>query len=285
MRRRRLLALAAGLAPTAGCLAQGPGTASPTTEDPCSSASVPAEPTLATPTETGRTREVADGATATVAPVGVRRLVRTFEVDSPVHVDVAGAANRQFLVAVVTVRDDGTPTTPDGESPPVGVSVDGRRDPEGPPYIVGDRYGWTAGGTALAFPVPVESPDAAAVVWGSPGDVDARWPLSDALLARMGRAPAFEVTAFEVPDRVEAGTRFPVRVAVGNDGDRDGRFLAEFGARVVSDVGEVAFPVPAGETVERCLLADAPEYTEDSGTFPVVLDWGVDRRRESVTLA
>lgn len=291
MQRRHFLARVSGVSATfAGCLGQGsvpapettPGTDSPT--PPCSDPMVPPQPTLVEP-EAGDPVEFGGGRTVTVGFVGLYRSVRTYGVDSPVHLDVATPADAQFVVAEVALGDDGDPVEPSQEPIPVAIEVDGVENPVDRPVII-EEPGWTTAGTLVGFPVPVAPADAAAVVWtGDGGGNDTpRWRLPAGITESLGTAPQFSVEALQTPPWTDRTGEFPVRVTVSNTGDRDGRFLAEFGVAVISDVGETAFEVPAGETVERCLLAATGHVAAGYSSLPVVLDTGSQRIRREVPL-
>jgi hypothetical protein len=68
---------------------------------------------------------------------------------------------------------------------------------------------------------------------------------------------------------------------VANRGDREARFLAEFGHGLISDVGEVELTVPVGEQRTHTALIDPP-YSDTTEHIPVVLDWGAARRQVEV---
>jgi hypothetical protein len=282
--RRRVLSLAgAALATTTGCngFVGDDGQPSRGGGPFCPAPERPPEATLPAPGE-GRTVDLDDARSATVSFVGLFESVRTRAVRSSVHVDVAVPPGEQFVVATVEVRDDGERTTPTTGDEPLTVSVDGERNPAGRPVLV-DAYGWEPDGTTLGFPVPVASADAAALTWTGDGG-PARWDLPPAIRSALGRAPAFVVERFETPASVPRGDAVPVRLAVRNEGDRDGRFLAEFGVKLVSDVGEISFSVPAGETVERCFEVTPSNRYADVEELPVVLFRGDLNRRRTVAL-
>lgn len=277
MHRRTILsALAAGL--TAGC--GGAGTPTPT--PPCTGATEPPAPAFQ-PGGDGRTKRTSAGS-ATVAIVGLRAAVPTPAVGSPAHVDVAAPAGEQFVVAEVILRDGaGEPRAPDGDLP-LAVEVDGERNPRGRPVLV-DTFGWNSGGTPVAFPVAAAAAESAALVWTPPDGEAVRFPLAADVVSRFPRTPAFAVETLAAPDRVTRGDPFPVRLAVANDGDRAGRFLAEFGTDLVSDVGEVSFPVPAGRTRDHCFQLRPGHYPPGRSEVDVVLRRGSTTLRRPVAVA
>lgn len=291
MNRRQFLALCGGGSGViAGCLGHGSVPASETTlvtdspTTPCSDPAVPPKPTLADP-GAGETVQLGGDRAVTVAFVDLYRSVRTHGVSSTTHLDVATPADAQFVVAEITVTVDGKPVDPSGEDLPVAIEVDGVRNPADRPVVI-NELGWTAAGTLVGFPVPDEPADNAAVVWTSDGGGNdtTRWMVPAGIEDSLGTAPRFSVESVVTPSWTDRSGSFPVQVTVSNDGDRDGRFLAEFGVAVISDVGEIAFGVPAGETVARCLFVEPGHVPEGYSSLPVVLDTGVQRVRTDVPL-
>lgn len=274
--RRRLLGVAA--AALAGCL--GPATGTPRTGT--YSPTPQTDPDSPTPTTEsaagpqsyalGETHETTAGEPVTVSDADVHvSIVSRHVAGSSTHPDVGLAGRGQFLVV------DHDPIDPAS----FGIRIDGER-------IGRERYepiGPDEGRTAFA--VPLVDAHSAAVVWVG-GDDPVRWELPAAVVRDFGARPRFEVETFDVPDAISPGEPIDVTLRVTNVGDRDGRFLAELGAVVISDFGEVWFDVPRGETVERHFSLIPPTYTPMYGAgedeLPVVLDWGADRLKKTVRL-
>lgn len=220
--------------------------------------------------------------TVTVETAVVRRSVASMNVLSPAHVDVAAPADAQFVACEVRTDGDPTPAVEDFGVVADGAAVEGR--------AVG---WWPASGPdgdllRVAVEVPVGRYDRAAVAWRRPGAGTVQWALPRAQVRALGRVPAFDVLRFGVPDSVHEGESIDVTLEVANVGDRDGRFLAELGAVVLSDVGEVRFDVPAGESVSHEETLTPSLYTPMSGDkgdpLRVVLNWGTGEMEREVAV-
>lgn len=274
MNRRRYLEATVGLAAVAlaGCASSGPddppgdgqGTA------PASTATVTDSHTpTPTPAGTGPGGETlrAGDAAVTITDPRVRPSIR----HAGVHVDVRASPDAQYLV--VDAETEGTPVT----ELRLSLGTSGPRRTAGATAV-----GRTGGGESatVAFEVPVESYETASLVLKA-GEEAASWPIPEAQRRNLGRAPAFSVEALDVPDEVRHGEPFEASFTVANEGDREARFLAEFGHGLVSDTGEVAVQVPAGERRTH-VGGIEPYYESDPETVPVILDWGLDRRRVAV---
>lgn len=253
MKRRAALTLLG--AALAGCTNRLPATDSPGDDSP-------------TPGERLDPGETYGNGVA-VEDFDARVSIATPDVSSTAHLDVAAFAGDQFLLADVTGVDADALGAFD-------VALDGE--------LLG-AHTYRVGGfepTPMAFRVPTRDVETAAVVRT---DEDVRWRVPDEVTAALGKRPSFRVREFETPDSVEAGEAIDVELAVENDGDRGGRFLAELGATVLSDVGEVSFDVPVGETVRKT-FAVSPALATPPGddSFRVVLDWGTGEMDATVTV-
>lgn len=262
MNRRRYLEYVSGIAALgfAGCTG-GPADGSPTPGNG------PSPSPTSTP-ETPDTLEAGDYA-ARLSDPRVRASVR----EAGVHLDVNAVADTQFLVFHVETDD-----TPLDELPislvADGTTVAGRASFVGRPD--------SKRNAPVAFPVSVGSYTSAAVVLDASGEAE-RWPLPDSIVTTLGTAPDFRVDSLNVPESVQHGDSFQASFTVSNRGDRDARFLAEFGHTLISDTGEVEVTVPEGESRTHDQLIE-PYYESDPDTVPVVLDWGLNRRRVEVAV-
>lgn len=261
MDRRQYLATVGGLAALglAGCTDQ-PTATGDTSDDPTTTPTD--DPTQGTP----MTLQAGDYSVSLAAP-RVRPSVRV----AGTHVDVQVAADTQYLVfdadAERTAIDD----------LPLSVVADGTTV-AGSPSFVGRPETRRVG--PVAFPVPVETYDSTAVVLKLDSESDS-WNMPDDIVTTLGRAPVFEVESLDVPDRVDHGDSFDASFTVANRGDREARFLAEFGHGLISDVGETELTVPVSEQRTHTERIDPP-YSDTTDSIPVVLDWGVARRRVEV---
>lgn len=293
MGRRALLGLfGSGVAALAGCLDRdGPsdtpggtpppgtpltetpptGTPNGTTPTDSPTPSPTAPPSGDTTLEMGETFEGSSGVTETVEAVRVEKLIRTATL-SGVHIDVAWYRDDQF--GVVDVLEDPTREFHlrlDGALYPLPQQMVYRATPPG-------SHGFTGN---PAFRIPVERYDEGAVVWRRPNDDLVEWTVPAETLAQFATQPAFQIRAFEAPESVSKGEAFYASFTVANTGDRDGRFITEFGAGPISDHGEVVVDVPVGETrTERAPME--PYYSEDAESVDVVLDWGKERLTRTV---
>lgn len=211
-----------------------------------------------------------DGPIVVADPAVRRSIVSRHVAGSSVHPDVGAHAGAQFLV----VRLSGAPAEE------FVVEADGQA-------IEGNRYEPIEPDAGLtAFQVTVIEADTAAVVWTG-GDEPVRWKLPDPVVDAIGTPPQYELREFTVPDSVSPGEPIETTLTVANVGERNGRFLAEHGAVVMSDVGEVWFDVPQGETVTKEFSLTPSVYTpmyNSNDELTVVCDWGSDRAERTVTV-
>lgn len=278
-RRDVLRAVAAGAVGLAGCTTT-PSTSGPDGRSPSDertpATGTPAAATTSTaeePLPVGETyRSPRNGTSVTVREVVVTKQTGSTSVGSSTHVDVACVPGHQFVTLDVVATDgSGDSVLSDLR---FAVTVDGVAYPE-----PGDHWYWSfprptterPGKPAVAVPV-AEASDATAVLRRDDGP-DVRWRLGTETVARLARAPSFAVESFAAPDAVERGSHYDVTFTVANDGDRDGRFLAEVGGGPLSDHPEVGVPVPAGgrRTVTETV---APGYPERATALDATLEWG-----------
>jgi hypothetical protein len=259
MDRRRYLATIGGLASLglSGCTDQFPDTAGDTGDDPT---------TTPTDDSTPATLQASDF-TVSLDDPRVRPLVRV----ARTHVDVRAAADTQYLVL------DADAERTDIDDLPLSVVVDETTVADAPVFVGRPE---TRRSGPVALPVPVDAYDSARVVLKADGESDG-WGAPDDIVATLGRAPVFEVESLDVPDRVSHGGSFEASFTVSNRGDREARFLAEFGHGLISDVDETELTVPVGEQRTHAERIDPP-YGDETDSIPVVLDWGVARRRVEV---
>jgi hypothetical protein len=270
MDRRQYLATAGGFAALglAGCTDQLPagtgdaGDGPTPTGDPTTTPTD--EPASGTPAMLR-----AGGYTVTLASPRVRPSVRV----AGDHVDVMAEAATQYLV--LDVKAEGTAL----DEVPLSAVADGTTVAERGSFVGRPR---SQRDGPMAFPVPVDSYDSAAVVLDADGESD-RWAAPEGIVATLGAAPTFEVESLDVPDRVSYGDSFEASFTAANRGDREARFLAEFGHGLISDVGEVELTVPLDERRTHTQRIDPP-YGDRTETIPVVLDWGVARQRVEVAV-
>ncbi|MFB6080988.1 MAG: hypothetical protein ABEJ81_08325 [Haloferacaceae archaeon] len=280
--RRRLLALAGPTLTVGGCLGSSAGDDATTDEQTTAGTTIDETPRRTTTPPDGPVRrapgeryETADGWSLTVDPVGVQQGVLRFGV----HIDPVWESGSQFLVADVAVDGDGAPDPTDLN---IFVRTD-TLDRSDRQYVHGET---NADGRRQRFgyPVPTDpSPSRAAVVW-SPDDGPAvRWSLGSDLVEALGAAPDFAVESFSVPETAVPDDEFEATLSVGNDGDRDGTFLAEVGNALISDQPEVTLDVPVGETVTGHPPVEA--HFGDGDELPVVLRWSDGTERRTVRRA
>lgn len=268
MDRRRYLATVGSLAGLglAGCTDRFPAPDGDSGDDPTNTPTD--DPTTPTDEPTPMTLQAGDYTLSLDSP-RVRPSVRV----AGTHVDVRVAADSQYLVlyadAERTAIDD----------LPLSVVADGTTVADSPVFV-GRPETRRAG--PVAFPVPVDTYDSAAVVLDADGESDS-WDVPDDIVTTLGSAPVFEVESLDVPDSVSHGDSFEASFTVANRGDREARFLAEFGHGLISDVGEVEVTVPIDEQRTHTERIDPP-YSDNTDSIPVVLDWGVARRRVDVAV-
>jgi hypothetical protein len=166
----------------------------------------------------------------TVGNPRVGKAVTTRGVHDPRVLAHAG----QFVI--VDVHVDGSP--PDRlDDVTLGSSVAGTPLPDGDPVTALDEGGF-------GFPFPAERHETAAIRW-EPDDGAVLWDLPETVRDALASEPVFRVEEFAVPRR---DGRLVLELAVANDGDRDGRFLAEVSIGGFSGREIIGFPVPAGES-------------------------------------
>jgi hypothetical protein len=261
MRRRQYLATAGGLAAIglAGCTDQLPGTAGDAGDGPSP-----------TPTDDPTPMRLQAGEyTVSLSTPRVRPSVRV----AGTHVDVEAAADTQYLV----LRADAEGVAVDDLQ--LSVVADGATVADASVFVGRPESRRDA---PVAFPVPVAAYDAAAVVLEAGGESD-RWDAPDGIVTTLGSAPTFRVDSLDVPDSVSRGDSFEASFTVSNHGDREARFLAEFGHRLISDTDEAELTVPVGEQRTHTEQI-SPPYSDRTDSIPVVLNWGVARRRVEVAV-
>jgi hypothetical protein len=253
-------------APTAASTTQ-------TSEDPspATDTRTPGERTLAL----GETHEARDGTTVTVNDVRVRKLIRSTSVGSSTHIDVACLEDSQFAVADAEATDgDGNSVLDDAR---FAIEVDGTRYPR-----PDENWYWAFPPGSHerpgvpAFAVPIEDVSTAAVVWFPEDEEPVRWTVPAETVGSLGRAPRFSVCTLDVPDSISRDDSFEASFTVANAGDRDGAFVAEFGAGGVSDHGEAHVSVPAGSERNYTKRMD-PNYPDGTEEIEVTLAWGCGR--------
>jgi len=271
MDRRQYLATAVGLG--AGSLAGCTSYFEDETDTAGTENSSPVDPSTGGSSGTGSPAPpntlTAGSYTVTLAKPRVRASIR----DAGVHVDVRAEHGSQFLVL------DAETGASRLEEIPVRVVADGEPITNGL-SLVGRPDGKTSG--VIGFPVPVSDYETVAVVLES-ADETARWQVPGGTVEMLSRAPEFTVDGIEVPHSVGVGESFDASFTVANDGDRDARFLAEFGHTMLSDTGEVEVAVPVGERRTHTSTID-PFYDESPAEIPVILDWGLQTRRATVAV-
>lgn len=206
--------------------------------------------------------------TATLSNPRVRASIRT----GGVHLDVHDEVETQFLVFGISA--DGTRL----EELPLTLRADGSQV-DATPTLVG--LPGAEDEVEGAFAVPHGSYEAAEVVLEADDETD-RWSVPSDLLLALGSAPDFVVESLDVPESVPDVRPFQASFTVSNGGDREARFLAEFGHGLVSDTGEVELTVPPGEQRTHTRQIEPPDGDYES--IPVVLDWGHVRRGVEVTV-
>ncbi|MCT9095941.1 hypothetical protein [Haloarchaeobius sp. HME9146] len=278
MNRRRFLATAGAAIPVAlaGCVgSDGLGTDSG--REPAETGTDPS-PTDSTALDSTATDPASgDGYDLVVENVAVYR--RTTTAANGVHVDVAADPERQYVVA-----DVGVLPPEDGETaadPPAPTDLEFTVTLDGESY--GNAFATEFGSqyaTTIAVPVPTGiEPGTGELAVGPAGDGGIRHEFTAAQLARIARVPQFTLESFTV-EGGNASARATLEVT--NEGDRDGRFMAELGTDYISDTPEVTFEVPAGETVTT--EESVSVYAEDTAEVTVVLGWGSTYHRRTVTL-
>ncbi|WP_254537408.1 hypothetical protein [Halomarina litorea] len=267
MDRRHFLALA-GTGTThalTGCLATtdspgtrtDDGTASPTTTDPDD------------PTPEG------DPPRLVVSDVSTARMA----LRSGAHLDVVGDETEQFVTFAVrpaegTLDGVGARELPERFT----VELDGVRYPKRSDSVV-DTFGDPV---TVGVPVPLDvTPTEGRVVLTDGPDAPTDWSLDENVLGALAHPARFTVESFDLPETVSNPNAIDVAVTVQNGGEGGGEFLAELGVATISDVSEIRFDVPAGESVRYDTQLSSHGVT-DQQTLPVVFDWGYGRLRREV---
>lgn len=224
MRRRGYLALVgACFGGLSGCSGDSSNVSSPT----------PTESRTLTP----RNRRVSVGRTVTLGDA--RLTVKNPRVTKAVIVDgihsFVEAHSGQYVVVDVEI-DDGTQYSvdQDGGRP----SLDGEVLPGKEPITdlsEDDRY---------AFPFPITRSETAALQW-TLEESTVEWELPESVRERLAVAPEFHVEELGVNGH--NGQR-QLDIAVANEGNRDGLFVARVSIEGFSGGQIVEFPVPSGES-------------------------------------
>lgn len=270
MERRPFLALLAStVGATAGCLGSnadaGPGTG-PATGTGTSPTGSPA----GSPSPTAATEATLESDRHTVRLSAPRVRASVVKVTtSSTHFGVVRNGAGQFVLADAS-------NDVDPEELPLALAVDRDRAASRIHEIGGGD-----GPPTLAFPVSsYDSPVSRVSVVLGDGDrgVADRWVLPDAVVTAVNNPPSFRIESFDVPETVDYRGRFEASFTVANEGERDARYVVEFGVAALSDQSEVSVTVPAGEsrTVTRTF-----EHYEHSGTGVTVV-LGEDLRRATV---
>lgn len=229
MQRRRYLALvgastSAGVGALAGCIGHSPGDGETVT---------PTETATRTPSPAprrvpmGRSLTVGD-TRLTVGNPRVRKGVFGIGMHDPRVEATAG----QFVVADVTV--DGR--SPDRLDEVTVASVAGGS------VLPGGEGVATIHDGVFAFPFPAEHHDSAAIGWQTEKRT-VYWTLPGTVRDALAAEPTFRIDGFALPRR---DGELLLELTVANDGDRDGRFIAEVSILNFSRNGTIEFPVPAG---------------------------------------
>lgn len=282
MKRRRVLTLVSTAAfPIAGCLGSGESSDTPTATAEQSETPTPTPSSDRTLT-VGETYEASDGHTVVVHDVRVTKLIRSTSVGSSTHIDVACLDDHQFAVAKAEATDaDGNSILSDIR---FALEVDGVQYPQDDQHWY---WAFPPGATdppgLPAFPAPIADATDVAIVWLRDADPSVRWTLPPERFESLGQAPTFTVRSFDTPDSVRRGEVFEATFTVANSGERDGRFITEFGAGPLSDHGEVVVDVSAGAEQTHTGTMD-PDYSEDTDEIDVTLDWGCDRLHRTVSV-
>lgn len=274
MNRRQFLVMTGGLLTAfSGC--SGSGTA------PATSTSTQT-PSTDTTLDIGETYESPKGRMVTVRDVQIERLIRSTSVGSSTHIDVAWLENHQFAVV------EAEATGPNGDS--ILTDIQFRLEIDDEQYQVENQHWYWAFPPGSneppghpAFPAPISDATSGAIVWFRDADSKVRWKLPSETVDVLGQAPSFTVRSFDAPDSVSRGEAVEASFTVANTGERDGRFITEFGAGPISDHGEVTIDVPAGTEQTHTGLLD-PHYSDDTTEIQVTLNWGRERLHRTVTV-
>lgn len=263
MERRRYLASVASIASLGlgGCLSQA-------AEDSTGPGDDPSPTDTKTPASMSGTLQAGDYTVELSTPQ-----VRASVLEVVTHVDVRAEPDVQFLV--LTASSDGTAI----DELPLSLVTDGTPVDQ---QVSSVGHPDSETNATVTVPVPVNEYDTATLVLEAGGESD-RLAVPDTVVTALGNAPEFTVTSFDVPSSVTHGDTFEASFTVANDGTRGARFLAEFGHGQLSDTDEVSVAVPAGEQRTHTGTIE-PYYDSDLDVVPVILDWGLDRRRIDVNI-
>lgn len=206
--------------------------------------------------------------TATLSDPRVRPSIR----NGAVHLDVYDEQDAQFLVFGVST--DGAEL----DELPLSLRADGSTVDDAPMLVGRPENEYDVEG---AFTVPHGTYGSAEVVLEADGETDS-WSVTSDLVDAFGRPPDFTVESLDVPDSIPEVQAFEASFTVSNGGDREARFLAEFGHGLISDTGEAELTIPPGEQRTHTEEIDPPDGDYES--IPVILDWGLVHRRVEVTV-
>jgi len=188
------------------------------------------------------------------------------------HLDVYDEPDTQFLVFGVETDDTHV------DDLPLSLRADWSTVADSPLQVGRPTSEYSMEG---AFAIPHGTYGSAEVVLEGDGSTDS-WSVPSELVDALASAPDFAVESLEVPERIPHVRAFQASFTVSNGGDRDARFLAEFGHGLISETDEAALTVPPGQERTHTQEIDPPDGDHES--IPVVLDWGLDHRRVEVTV-
>lgn len=141
----------------------------------------------------------------------------------------------------------------------------------------------------FAAPMSIETDDVAVEL--QPPNAEekrATWMFDTTFIDALQNPPSFEITTFEVPNRVERGVKGPVSLSVQNTGGRTDIFAAVFGLDRAEHPNGIEFPVPTGEEVTWNGFLRYPPTFEDvdkqADQAEYVLDLGHTRLQRSVEI-
>lgn len=195
-----------------------------------------------------------------------------------IHTDVVGFPKSQFLI--VDLEIEGSDLVASDLN--LTVLVDDDRFPNDRRYYY--LYRPNRSGSQLAFPISCDpDPSSISIQWPrEPAPV--QWALPSDIVGEFRTAPKFSMQSITVPNELaDRSATLPVEYHVANTGERSGTFLAEIGTSLISDHAEFGIEVPVDHTVSNRVTLD-PHIPDDVMSFEVVIDWGWDRYRESVTI-
>ncbi|QLG26764.1 hypothetical protein HUG10_04035 [Halorarum halophilum] len=229
-----------GLAGCAGRLVGDGARSNSPTEEPTE---FPTPAASSAPEETAAVGEAltVEGATVSITDVRVQSSFQYHDSDDSMDVISESGVWYVFAGVEASVGSSGDPprttdftlVTDGGElATPTGVQGGGQ-------HVRGWEGAYDAGSTAegwIAFPVPAESSvEGARITLG-----DGSWRLDDEHVERVaGPKPTFELVAFEVPETVEAWSRFEASVTARNASEVPGTYRA-----VLNVAGGVAAYAP-----------------------------------------